>query len=152
MHTRARLRPTKALFVLAFVLAGLALGGGKAMADSGHVGAVYVATNTPANGVQVFYRSAQGQLTTGPVVATGGSGSLVNPPFGLAVTDSNYSVLLTQDNRVLLVTNNASGTISTFRVQPDGNIVLADIASSHGGSRTAWPRRTPETVGRWSTS
>lgn len=134
MHARARLRPTKVLVVLAFVLAALALGGGKAMADSStnSVGAVYTQTNTPGNAVQVFYRSADGHLTAGPAVPTGGDGSLVNPPFGLAVTDSNYSVVLTQDNRVLLVTNNASGDISSFRVLPDGNIVPADLESSHG--------------------
>lgn len=141
MHTRARLRPTKVLVVLAVALIGLALGGGKAMADSSHVGAVYTQTNTIPNSVRVFYRTAGGQLTPGPTVPTGGAGTLGldvggvgNPPFGLDVTDSNYSVLLTQDNRFLLVTNNGTNDISSFRVLPDGNIAQVGLPVSSQGT------------------
>jgi 6-phosphogluconolactonase len=132
MHARARLTPMKALFVLALGLVALAATGGKAMADSSHVGAVYVQSNSIPNAVRVFHRSASGQLTAGPTVPTGGNGTMMNLPFGLAVTDSQNSVVLTQDNRVLLVSNNGSDTISSFRVLPDGNIVLADQESSRG--------------------
>jgi 6-phosphogluconolactonase (cycloisomerase 2 family) len=105
---------------------------GAASAASGAVGAVYIQSNTPQNVVRVFYRSATGELTAGPQVPTGGAGSLMNPPFGLAISDSQNSVVLTQDNHILLVTNSASNTISSFRVLPDGNIVLADQESSGG--------------------
>lgn len=132
----------KALAVLGLMIATGVIAStlaGTASAKPGNVGAVYVQSNTPRNVVRVFYRSANGQLTRGPKVSTGGAGSspvatggFTNPPFGLAITDSQNSVVLTQDNRVLLVTNNGSNTISSFRVLRDGNIVLADQKSSRG--------------------
>lgn len=114
------------LLFLALALAGTAIPAPRA------VGAVYVQSNSIPNAVLVFYRSATGELTPGPSVPTGGSGSTVNPPFNFPVTDSQNSVVLTQDNRVLLVTNSGSDTISSFRVLPDGNIVLADQEPSGG--------------------
>lgn len=125
----------KALAILTLAIATVVAAGpltGAASAASGAVGAVYVQSNTPQNVVRVFYRSATGELTVGPQVPTGGAGSEMSPPFGLAITDSQGSVVLTQDNRVLLVTNSGSSTISSFRVLPDGNIVLADQESSGG--------------------
>lgn len=129
MQSRARFR---ILIVLALTLLGLPAIVGNAMASQGRAGAVYVQTNTAPNYVHVFHRSADGTLTPGPDVATGGAGTTVNPPFGLALTDSNYSVVLTPDNKVLLVTNNTSDNISTFRVLPDGNIAPADVQPSGG--------------------
>jgi 6-phosphogluconolactonase (cycloisomerase 2 family) len=122
----------RALLVLGLALAAIPATASTALAGSA-VGAVYVQTNTaPANFVRVFFRAADGTLTPGPMVATGGSGSATAPPLGLAITDSAGSVTLTENNNVLLVTNSGSNTISSFRVLPDGNIVLADQVSSGG--------------------
>lgn len=122
----------RALLVLGLALAAIPATASTALAGTA-VGAVYVQTNTaPANFVRVFYRASDGTLTPGPTVATGGSGSATAPPLGLAITDSAGSVTLTENNNVLLVTNSGSNTISSFRVLPDGNIVLADQESSGG--------------------
>jgi len=107
-------------------------------------GAVYVQTNEAPNAVRVFYRGVAGRLTAGPVVLTGGDGSTVNPPFGLPVTDSQNSVVLTNNNKILLVTNSGTNTISSFRVLPSGNIVLADQKPSGGD----FPISIATTVGR----
>ena len=127
---------TRMLLTVVGAAAALAVAGGSAVdsadAASNAVGAVYVQSNSVPNVVRVLYRSASGELTRGPDVPTGGAGTTSNPPFGLAVNDSQGSVVLTQDNRVLLVTNNGSDTISSFRVLPDGNIVLADQEWSRG--------------------
>jgi 6-phosphogluconolactonase len=124
----------RALVALGLALAAFAAPAGTMFGSSptNTVGAVYVQTNTLPNAVRVFYRSADGQLTPGPVVPTGGNGTAVNRPLGLAITESQNSVVLTHDNRVLLVTNNGSNTISSFRVLSDGNLLLADQESSQG--------------------
>ncbi len=114
--------------IIAVAASGLA---GTAFAASSTAGAVYVQSNSAPNFVRVFYQSATGQLTPGPNVLTGGNGG-ATPPFGLAITDSQNSVVLTQDSRFLLVSNNASNTISSFRVLGNGNIKLVDQEFSGG--------------------
>jgi len=121
----------RALLVLGLALAALPATAGNALAGNA-VGAVYVQSNATPNYVRVFYRGADGSLTAGPHVLTGGNGSATAPPLGLAITDSAGAVTLTENNNFLLVTNSGSNTVSSFRVLPDGNIVLADQESSGG--------------------
>jgi 6-phosphogluconolactonase (cycloisomerase 2 family) len=91
-------------------------------------GAVYAQTNDPAgNAVQVFHRSADGSLSAGPAVPTGGLGS--GGSLG-----SQGALTLSESGRWLLAANAGSDSVSLLRVGKDGGLELADVAPS-GGSR-----------------
>jgi 6-phosphogluconolactonase len=114
----------RAVLAFAVMLAMALATAGQAMAGGGR-GAVYVQTNTVPNYVQVFERAADGTLTLGARYATGGDGQPVNPPFGFPVLDSQGSVELTDNGRLLFAVNGGDNTVSSFRVRPDG-LELAD--------------------------
>lgn len=95
-------------------------------AGSVRSGAVYLATNASGpNEVLVFQRAADGSLTAGAPVATGGDGT----GSGLG---NQGALALTKNGRILLVVNAGSDNISSFRVTP-GGLELADMAPSGGG-------------------
>lgn len=95
--------------------------------------AVYIQTNSaPSNFVRVYFRSSNGRLRPGPTVATGGAGRPRNPPLCLPILDSQESVRLSLDGRLLFVVNAGSNTVSSFRVAGRRGLELADEEPSRG--------------------
>ncbi len=93
---------------------------------SGPSGAVYVQTNDASRNEIVAYRRApNGPLDLIGTFATGGKGT------GMPRLGSQGSVILSDDNRWLLVTNVGSDEISVFSVS-DGRLRLTDKVRSHG--------------------
>ena len=105
--------------------------------------AVYTQTNNPAgNTVVVFDRHDNGTLTQSAVVPTGGTGTASQPPFGFPIVDSQDSVKLTDDGRLLFVVNSGDNSVSSFRVRdhglrladhfvlPAGNVLPISLAAS----------------------
>jgi 6-phosphogluconolactonase len=77
--------------------------------------AVYVQTNeNDGNQLLALDRGANGELMSAQARPTGGAGD------GVAHLASQGSVMLTDDQRHLLVTNAGSGDVSLFAVEPDG--------------------------------
>jgi len=92
------------------------------------VGAVYVQTNAASgNEVVAYGRAANGRLDLLGTFGTGGRGTSV-PRLG-----SQGSLILSDDNRWLLVTNVGSNEVSVFAVTP-GGLSLTDRVPS-GGQR-----------------
>ena len=96
-------------------------------ADSGgRIGAVYTLTNEAGgNRVAAFKRDADGSLTPAGSYPTGGSGS----GGGLG---SQGAVVLSDSGRLLVAVNAGSNDISSFLVQNDGTLALADRIGSGG--------------------
>jgi len=91
----------------------------------GSPGALYVATNaTTGNEILVFPRAGDGTLGTPSPFATGGQGS----GGGLG---NQGGIVLTRDNRWLLVVNAGSNEVSVFAVEPD-RLELTDRVPSGG--------------------
>lgn len=92
-------------------------------AQGGGGGVVYTSTNSPeANEVLVFPRAADGSLGTPVAFATGGLGT----GGGLGNQDA---VVLTSNNRRLLVVNAGSNEVSVFGVEDKGLKLLDRVAS-----------------------
>ncbi len=90
-------------------------------------GAVYVQTNAAGgNEVVAYRRTPNGKLNPLGTFATGGSGT------GLPRLGSQGSVILSDDDRWLLVTNVGSNEVSVFGVTHTG-LTLVDRVRSHGG-------------------
>ena len=88
-------------------------------------GAVYTLTNQAAsNAVAVFTRGADGTLTPGGSVATGGTGTG-------ASLGSQGAVSLSKDGRWLFAVNAGSNDVSVFAVSPTG-LALASRTASGG--------------------
>ena len=93
--------------------------------------AVYVQTNDATrNEVIAFSRAVDGTLSPLGRYSTGGRGT------GLPHLASAGSVVLSDDDRWLLVVNAGSDELSLFAVQPDG-LRLADHAGSGGSKPTS---------------
>jgi 6-phosphogluconolactonase len=89
--------------------------------------AAYALTNERAgNAVATFRRAADGTLTPGPAIATGGRGT----GQGLG---SQGAVALSDDGRWLFAVNAASNDLSAFRVTPAGLAFAGRVAS--GGTQ-----------------
>ena len=101
-----------------------------ANAQHGNVGQVFTMTNDPAgNSVLVFNRAADGSLTSGPAVPTGGLGTGgMEPDFGLA---NAHALATSADRRFLFVVNPGSNDISLLSVKKEG-LTLLDRVSSGG--------------------
>lgn len=92
------------------------------------VGAVYTMTNADAGNEVVFFdRGPKGILTNARSISTEGDGS----GGGLDELASQGSVVLSEDQRWLLVVNAGSNEISVFRVLPDG-LDMVDKVNSGG--------------------
>ncbi len=116
-----RLRP--AVFAVATLLASL-LGAAAAWGE----GAVYVMTNSStANEIVLFERDADGLLTRGESVATGGRGS----GGGIDPLGSQGALILSQDERFLYAVNARSNSVSVFEVTP-GGLRQIDLVASGG--------------------
>ena len=88
-------------------------------------GAVYTLTNSSsANAVLVFSRSADGHISPTRTFATGGTGT----GKGLG---NQGALAIDAANRFLFAVNTGSDTISAFRIQENG-LVLVDVIPSGG--------------------
>lgn len=111
--------------ILAIVLAGASIVPALAHAGGKPVGAVYTQTNLAAgNGIQIFNRYADGHLTEGLLIPTGGQGT----GSGLG---NQGAVSLSNDQNTLLAVNAGSNSISSFRVVGQA-LVLTDVEDSGG--------------------
>jgi 6-phosphogluconolactonase len=96
-------------------------------------GAVYTETQDPAgNEIVVYKRASNGTITERDRVATGGVGAASTPPFGFPIVDSQGSVELTRNGRLLFAVNAGDDTISSFRVGKRGGLKLVDREPSGG--------------------
>src|SRR5258705_12838882 len=87
-------------------------------------GAVYVQTNERGdNQLMWFERGAAGELVSGGAQPTGGSGD------GTEHLPSQGSVMLTDDQRHLLITNADSGDLSVFAVGASNPRPIRTVAS-----------------------
>jgi len=130
-------RPSPRRWLLALLAAAGAvlLSPSLAAADDFSFGAVYTQTNTLDNQVVVYDRAFNGRITEVDRVPTGGAGAPSTPPFGFPIVDSQGSVELADNGRLLFVVNAGSDTISSFRVGFFGfgsGLRLADQESSGG--------------------
>ena len=125
LHRPAYL-PRMGLACLAALAAFALLGGSTAEAKKGKkgkggkggAGAVYAQTNDPAgNHIVVYRRAADGTITERARVATGGAGAPMTPPFGFPIVDSQGSIELTKNGRLLFAVNAGDDTVSSFRVK-----------------------------------
>jgi len=95
----------------------------------------YTQTNNPSgNTVLVYDRRADGTITLLASAPTGGKGQPTppgTPTFGLPVVDSQGSVDLTPDGKLLFVVNAGDNTVSSLRVTANG-LKLVSHVSSHG--------------------
>ncbi len=95
----------------------------------------YTQTNNPAgNTVLVYARNTNGTITPIGNVPTGGKGQPTppgTPTFGLPVVDSQGSVDLTPDGKLLFVVNAGDNSVSSLQVTATG-LKLVDHVSSHG--------------------
>lgn len=91
-------------------------------------GAVYTQTNAATNELVMFDRAADGTLRERGRVATGGAGEPAGPP----ILDSQGSVELTDDERLIFVVNAGSDTVSSFRVRRFGLPRLVDQEATNG--------------------
>ncbi len=110
-----------------------------AAAEEEATGAVYVATNgAEANEVVAFKRGADGALTRLASFPTGGKGTGIRkvPKLeddnGIDSLISSGSVKLSNVGHFLFVVNAGSGTITSFAVKPNCELVLADTKPSGG--------------------
>ncbi|MBV9606655.1 MAG: beta-propeller fold lactonase family protein [Solirubrobacterales bacterium] len=95
----------------------------------------YTQTNNPAgNTVLVYNRAANGTISLLGNVATGGKGQPTppgTPTFGLPVVDSQGSVDLTPDGKLLFVVNAGDNTVTSFEATASG-LKKVDRVSTHG--------------------
>jgi 6-phosphogluconolactonase (cycloisomerase 2 family) len=92
---------------------------GHTLAQENRVGMVYTSTNaTDGNSVLMFSRAADGALTSAGSISTEGTGVVlaVLPP-GL---NSQGAVMLSADEKWLLVVNGGSNDVTVFSVSRDG--------------------------------
>lgn len=92
-------------------------------------GMVYTMTNEATNRIVAFRRYAEGEIRFLNTFETGGSGT------GTAVVDplsSQGSLILSPGSCFLLAVNAGSNSISSFRVTPNGSLILMDVQSSNG--------------------
>ena len=92
-------------------------------------GMVYTMTNEATNSIVAFRRYPEGEIRFLGTFETGGSGT------GAAVVDplsSQGSLILSQGSCFLFAVNAGSDSISSFRVTPNGSLILMDVQSSNG--------------------
>ena len=101
---------------------------------AGPEGAVYVATNLDGgNAIAAFERNADGTLSSLGEFATGGLGSTeFDGGEGLDPLISADSIIVTDDESILLAVNAGSDTISSFAILDDFTLELIDVVDSGG--------------------
>src|SRR5215510_8960136 len=99
------------------------------MSNGGHL---YIQTNEIQNAIIHYHRDANGALTEAERCATGGAGSGTFKPISGQDSAPNAfegagSVILTADRRLLFTTNGGDNSVSSFRVEDDGRLMLLDV-------------------------
>ena len=135
-HVRQPRRDSLRKLVL-FGLTAAAFGPGAAAAQAGN-GAVYTQTNEiPTNRIVAFDRLGNGQLQERERVPPGGSGgrqpqpACEVPPGGCPMLDTQGSVQVTDNGKLVFAVNAGSDTISSFRETKSG-LQLVDQEPSGG--------------------
>ena len=105
-----------------------------APADDAGIGAVFVATNDLENNEIVsFERAADGTLTTVGSFATGGAGSTdFDGGEGLDPLISADSIVVNEDESILITVNAGSNTVSTFAINDDYSLESLSVVDSGG--------------------
>jgi len=119
-------------------------------AHRGGAGTVYVATNhnntadpsQPGNQVAMYRRASNGSLSLVDYFYTGGQGSGPGQRFAGDGLGSGASVTMSNNGRFLFVTNAGSNSVSVFKIQRDG-LILVDIEPTGDGSES---HRFPNSV------
>src|ERR1700751_5429197 len=107
------------------------MGMSKEMATNGRGGHLYMQTNEVKNVIIHYHRSANGTLTEGKRVATGGrvSGTF-KPISGQESAPNSFegagSVILLPDRKFLFATNGGNNSVSSFAVGDQGKLTLID--------------------------
>jgi len=95
-----------------------------------HGGHLYMQTNETRNAIVHYRWSANGALTEGERVVTGGAGSGELSPIYHVNRPNDFegagSVILTPDRRFLFTTNAGDNSVSSFAVSKDGELTLVD--------------------------
>src|SRR5947208_13276501 len=91
-----------------------------AAAAGGSAGAVYTLTNTAANAVIAYDRSASGELTWSGTFPTGGSGGSLG---------SQGAVTISEDGRWLYAVDAGSNDVDVFRI-PKSGLTWSDRVAS----------------------
>jgi 6-phosphogluconolactonase len=124
----------------------MACGGDPESSDAAPVGLVLVGTNhnnsldpkEPENQVAVYQRFADGSLKLMGYVDTGGQGSGPSKRFAGDGLGSSHSLVLSQDQRFLFVTNAGSDSLTVFRVGDDG-LERTDVKPTTDGAGPGFP-------------
>ncbi len=97
-------------------------------------GAVYTMTNAvDGNEVAAFVRAGNGRLTSIGNFSTNGLGSTeFDGGEGLDPLISADSIIVSEDQRFLFAVNAGSDTVSSFRINRDFSLTLADTVDSGG--------------------
>lgn len=130
-HRPTQMRLARRTVLVALTTAVAVVGAPPALAQGNVVGHVYMQTNETENKVMHFGRRADGTLTLIETVATGGAGSGVfKPVSGQAAAPNAFegasSVILTEGNRFLFVTNGGDNSVTSFSVAADGRLTRID--------------------------
>jgi 6-phosphogluconolactonase (cycloisomerase 2 family) len=99
------------------------------------VGHVYMQTNETQNRIMHFGRNEDGQLELRESIPTGGAGSGAFKPISGQESAPNAfegagSVILAESNTLLFKTNGGDNSVTSFRVNPDGNLTMIDRQST----------------------
>jgi 6-phosphogluconolactonase len=89
-------------------------------------GAIYLNTNQASNEVWSYTRGSDGTLTFAGTFPTQGGGS------GSGNLDSQGAIILSQNGKLLFVVNAGSNEISSFAVQPGGQLTFVAKVPSGG--------------------
>jgi 6-phosphogluconolactonase (cycloisomerase 2 family) len=118
--------------VSALLVGILGFAGAASAAPRALPGAVYTQTNLPSgNAVVWFARSRTGRLTQVGAYPTGGVGA-PNSHSHFPITDSSRSLVINPQKTLLFVVNHGSGSITSFRIRPNGGLQRAFIVPSGG--------------------
>jgi 6-phosphogluconolactonase len=137
----------RALLSVALAPLGLiACGGDQESPAPAPVGFVFVGTNhnntlastEPENQVAVYQRLADGSLKLMSYADTGGQGSGPSKRFAGDGLGSSHSLVLSQDQRFLFVTNAGSDSLTVFRVG-DSGLERTDIKPTKDGAGPGFP-------------
>src|SRR5438094_6431643 len=125
MRSLTNIMNTKFLLSLVGAMVSYAVCTIGAATDKPQTGRVYVLSNKPENSVLVFNRASNGNLTFIQEAATQGAGTgATGDPL-----QSQGSVALRADNKVLLAVNPASGELTAFRVTDAGLAFRSKVPS-----------------------
>ena len=100
--------------------------------SSDPIGAVFVASNAvPQNDVLMYHQGDDGELTLVGEFPTGGMGSGPGQTFRGDPLGSQNSLIVSDDNRFVLVTNFLSHDVSVFRITRNG-LIRTDVEKLGG--------------------